>query len=93
MLEQHSFFDDIFCRINVFALRVCSERQVQLSDDATQKRAVLFARTAEIVLLSWSVDGWVCSGTLVGAVKWVCSGTLVGADEWDHSGALAGADK
>ncbi len=34
-------------------VRVCSERQTQLSDDATQRRAVLFARTGETIHLSW----------------------------------------
>ena len=34
-------------------VRVCSERQVQLSDNATQRRAVLFARTGETIHLSW----------------------------------------
>ena len=61
-------------------VRVCSERQVQLSDDATQKRAVLFARTGGTVHLSWGMVGWDRSVTLVGADKWDCSCALAGAD-------------
>ena len=47
-----------------------------------------WARMDEIVLLSWSVDGWVCSGTLMGADKWDRSGTLAGADGLAHKFVL-----